>query len=186
MSGRRQLAVALLVLAVVVAIFGAGRTLLRNELSPVGVGARAPNFTALTLDSAAQKKTLEDYRGRVVLINIWATWCKPCVVEMPSIERLYQTYRDKGLSVVAVSVDDPGMAPQIRSFAERYGLTFDILHDPEGQQGRMSRDYQTTGYPETVIIGRDGIIRKKLLGAHDWSSKDNRELIERLLAESAE
>src|SRR5688572_32223823 len=186
MIDRPRLAIVLAVIGLVGAAFMAGKRYLGNELSPLGVGDEAPNFKAATLDSTPRVKTLAEYKGKVVMINIWATWCKPCVVEMPSIEQLHQTYRDKGLSVVAVSVDDPGMAPQIRSFAERYGLTFDILHDPEGQQGRMSRDYQTTGYPETVIIGRDGIIRKKLLGAHDWSSKDNRELIERLLAESAE
>lgn len=186
MSGRRQLAIALLALAVVVAILGAARTLLRSELSPVGVGAAAPGFTAMTLDAEPAEKTLNEYRGRVVLLNIWATWCAPCRVEMPSIERLHQAYSDKGLSVVAVSVDEAGMEPQIRSFVEQYGLTFEVLHDRGGQTGQVSRAYQTAGYPETVIIGRDGIIRKKLLGAHDWNSKENRGLIERLLAEGAE
>jgi len=185
-SGRRQLAIALLLVAVVVAAFGAGRNLLRSELSPVGIGVRAPDFTAVTLDAEPKEKTLDDYEGKVVLLNIWATWCAPCRVEMPSIERLHQAYSDKGLSVVAVSVDEEGMEPQIRSFVEQYGLTFEVLHDRGGQTGQVSRAYQTSGYPETVIIGRDGIIRKKLLGAHDWNSKENRGLIERLLAEGAE
>ena len=85
-----------------------------------------------------------------------------------------------------MSVDDPGTEPQVRSFVKEYGLTFDVLHDPGGHEGTISRNYQTSGYPETVIIGRDGIIRKKLLGAHDWNSAENRALIDRLLAEKAD
>jgi cytochrome c biogenesis protein CcmG/thiol:disulfide interchange protein DsbE len=103
-------------------------------------------------------------------------------VEMPAIEALHRAYSDKGLRVVAISVDDPGTEPQIRSFVARYGLTFEVLHDPAGQEGKISRNYQVTGYPQTVIIGRDGIIRRKLLGAHNWNSAENRGLIERLLA----
>lgn len=185
-TDRRRLAIALLLMAMVVAIFGAGQSLLRNEISPVGIGVRAPDFSAVTLNGESKEKTLGDYKGKVVLLNIWATWCAPCRVEMPSIERLHQAYGDKGLSVVALSVDEAGMEPQIRSFVEQYGLTFEVLHDQGGQTGHVSRDYQTSGYPETVIIGRDGIIRKKLLGAHDWNSKENRGLIERLLAEGTE
>ncbi len=105
---------------------------------------------------------------------------------MPSIEQLHRTLASKGLKILAVSVDDPGTEKQIRDFVKLYGLTFDILHDPKGQEGDVSRIYQTTGYPETVIIGRDGIIRKKLIGASDWNSPENRGLVERLLAEKAE
>lgn len=186
MTRRKQAAMAAVVAALIAAAGAGGKTLLRNEIAPVGVGAEAPSFTALTLDSAAKRKSLKDYRGKVVLLNLWATWCAPCRVEMPSIERLHQAYAGKGLEVVAISVDEPGMGPQIRSFVERYGLSFEVLHDDGGQNGKVARDYQTSGYPETVIIGRDGIIRKKLLGAHDWNSPENRALIERLLAEHGE
>lgn len=186
MTARRQLAIVCMAVGFVIALGTAGWMFLRDELSPVGVGTTAPGFSALTLDPAPREKTLDDYRGKVLLINIWATWCLPCRVEMPSIEQLHREYRDKGLSVVAVSVDDPGMEEQILNFAKQYGLTFEILRDPGAQQGKVSRDYQTSGYPETVIVGRDGVIRKKLLGAHDWNSRENRELIERLLRESAE
>ena len=186
MTGRKQLVVVVSVL-VVVAIVGAGlRSVLRDELSPVGVGAKAPSFAARTLEDQPVVKTLADYQGKVVLLNIWATWCAPCRVEMPSIEQLHQALAPRGLEVIAVSVDDAGMSPQIRSFAQEYGLTFDILHDPGGPGGMessISRDYQVTGFPETVIIGRDGIIRRKLLGAHNWNSEENRALIERLLGE---
>ncbi len=186
MTGRKQLTIVFLLVGLLVALVAAGKVLLRDELSPVGIGADAPDFRVMTLDSIPTEKTLADYRGKVLMINIWATWCVPCRVEMPSIERLQQAYADKGLRVVAVSVDDPGTDAEIRSFVKQYGLTFEVLRDPKGQLGDVSRDYQTSGYPETVIVGRDGIIRKKLLGAHDWASAENRALIERLLAEKTE
>lgn len=186
MTARKQLAVVALVVGLVAVLLAAGRTLLHNELSPVGVGIQAPDFDAKTLDEKPRDKTLDDYRGQVLMINLWATWCLPCRVEMPSIESLHQDYSAKGLRVVAISVDDPGTDAQVLSFVKQYKLTFEILRDPKGQLGEISRDYQTTGYPETVIVGRDGVIRKKLLGAHDWNSAENRALIERLLAEKAE
>jgi len=186
MTARARLAGLLALLAGVVAVGAGLRILVGNELSPVGVGSHAPDFAAMTLDEPPVRRTLSDYSGSVVLLNLWATWCAPCRVEMPNIERLHRAYAPRGLKVIAVSVDDPGMDPQIRSFVKQFGLTFEVLHDPEGQLGNISRQYQTQGYPETMIIGRDGIIRKKLLGAHDWNSEENRALIERLLAEKAE
>jgi cytochrome c biogenesis protein CcmG, thiol:disulfide interchange protein DsbE len=186
MTTRKQISIVGALLLTLVVLLAAGKILLRDELRPVGVGIDAPGFTAMTLDTVPLKKTLGDYRGKVVMINIWATWCAPCRVEMPSIEQLHRAYATRDLAIVAVSVDDPGTEPQIRDFVKQYGLTFEVLHDTGGQEGRISRDYQTTGYPETVIIGRDGIIRKKLLGAHDWNSAENRALIDRLLAEKAD
>jgi cytochrome c biogenesis protein CcmG/thiol:disulfide interchange protein DsbE len=186
MTVQKQLSVVGLVLALVVVLLAAGKILLKNELEPVGVGIDAPGFSAVTLDSVPQTRTLADYRGKVVMINIWATWCLPCRVEMPSIEKLHQAYAGKDLKIIGISVDDPGTDAQIRDFVKQYDLTFEVLHDTGGQDGRVSRDYQTTGYPETIVIGRDGIIRKKFLGASDWNSAENRALIDRLLAEKAD
>ncbi len=186
MTSRSQLAVVAGVLALVAAVVFAGRYFLADEVSPVGLGVEAPDFLAMSLDSTPVKKTLADYRGNVVLINIWATWCAPCRVEIPSIEQLNASYASKGLKVVAISVDDPGSEALIREFVARYKMNFDVLHDPGGQEGKISRDYQTSGYPETVIIGKDGLIRRKFLGASDWNSASNRALIDRLLAEKAE
>lgn len=180
MTGRQQLGVVTIVLAV---IAGGGFALTRalgTELHPMGVGTQAPPFTALTLDTPARPRSLADYKGQVVLVNVWATWCAPCRAEMPSIEQLYKEYAPKGLKVVAVSIDDPGSDHAIRSFAKQLGLTFDILHDTAGT---IEHTYQTTGVPETVVIGRDGIIRKKVAGATDWSSEANRRLIDDLLAD---
>jgi peroxiredoxin len=119
----------------------------------------------------------------VVLLNIWATWCDPCRVEMPSIERLHERLGPKGLKVVAVSIDDPGADGAIRDFARQLGLTFEILHDTSGA---IKQAYQTTGVPETFVIGRDGVIRKKVIAARDWSSPANVALVSELLSERAD
>ena len=150
---------------------------LGDELFPVTVGSRAPDFVAKTLDGKPRTKTLADYKGDVVLLSIWATWCGPCRIEMPSMQALYRDYGPKGLKVVAVSVDDPGSEEQIREFAKEYGLTFEILHDPSGE---IQRAYKTTGVPENFVIGRDGVIRKKTF-MDRWSSPGNRALVAELL-----
>ena len=173
-----------MVVGVVVLLLGAGAfaatRFLGDELFPVTVGARAPVFVANTLDRPPDRRSLRDYRGQVVLLNIWATWCGPCRVEMPSIERLYREFAPRGLKVVAVSVDEPGTEDQIRGFIREYGLTFDVLHDPSEEIGKR---YQVNGYPQTYVIGKDGVIRKMELGAKQWDSGPNRALIAHLLDE---
>jgi cytochrome c biogenesis protein CcmG, thiol:disulfide interchange protein DsbE len=182
MTGRKQLAVGLFVLGITgVIAFGASRYL-RKELFPVQVGSKAPNFTAVTLDSVPREKSLAEYRGQVVMINVWATWCLPCRVEMPSIEALHRDFGPKGLKVLAVSIDDPGTDETIRAFVKQYGLTFEVLHDPKG---KISEIYDILGYPETLIVGKDGVIRKKLMSAVNWNSPESRALVQRLLAEPA-
>ena len=155
---------------------------LKDELVGVDVGTPAPMFSGATLDKPAKSKSLADYKGKVVLLNIWATWCGPCRTEMPSIEALHKAFGPKGLHVVAVSIDDPGKAADIRSFVSEYGLTFEILHDSlQAIQGA----YQTTGVPETFIIAADGTIRKKVIAASDWNSEPNRALITQLLKDAS-
>ena len=173
----------------VVALLGAGLFaavhFLGDELFPVKVGAQAPDFRASTLaagPAAAPEKTLADYRGQVVLLNIWATWCGPCRVEMPSMQALHKELGPRGLKVVAVSIDDAGTERKIQDFAREYGLTFEILHDPAGA---IQKAYQTTGVPETFVIGKDGVIRKKEIGAANWNSASRRAVVQSLLAEPA-
>ena len=183
MTGKQQAVGVAIVLAVAAAGLFLGDKYFHDEMFPVVVGTDAPDFSAKTLGTPAREKTLADYRGQVVLLNVWATWCLPCRVEMPSIEKLHQAYGPKGLKIVAVSIDDPGTDAQIRDFAKTFGLTFEILHDPSS---KITEGYQITGYPETFVIGRDGVIRKKVMQATDWNSPENRALIERLLAERAD
>lgn len=173
----------MMVAAIVVTLAGgliAATRFLGDEIFPVTVGAPAPDFSAVTIDAPTMVRTMADYKGQVVLLNIWATWCLPCRVEMPSMQYLHAEYAGRGLKIVAVSIDDPGQEQQIRDFVKDFGLTFEILHDAPGA---IRRQFQTTGVPETFIIGRDGTIRKKVIGASDWNSSANRALITQLLSE---
>jgi cytochrome c biogenesis protein CcmG/thiol:disulfide interchange protein DsbE len=183
MTGRQQLAIACVVIGVTGAIAYGATRYLRKELFPVELGTKAPDFKAYTIDAVPKPKTLADFRGRVLMINVWATWCLPCRVEMPSIEALNKEYAQKGLKIVAVSIDDPGTDSTVRAFVEKYGLTFEILHDP---LAKIVDAYDVTGYPETFIVGKDGVIRRKLMSATNWNSPDARALVDRLLAERAD
>lgn len=160
----------------------------RDARQPVGPGAPAPDFAAVTLEGSPA--SLGDFGDQVVLLNIWATWCPPCVYELPSMERLYQEFTGEPFEIVAISIDAPWGQPDavgrlggdIRAFADSLALTFPILHDPEGQ---IQRTYQTTGVPESFLIGRDGLIYRKVSGATDWDRPEYIEFIRRLLQEGA-
>lgn len=156
----------------------------RGRLRPVGAGTVAPQFEVS--DLRGNPARLSDYEGEVVMINIWATWCAPCRFEMPSMERLHQRFKDDGLRILAISVDAKlGEADQVgrpggdlQAFADSLGLTFTILHDPSGEIQHL---YQTTGVPETLLVGRDGVIYKKVAGPTEWDAPEHQELIRRLL-----
>jgi Peroxiredoxin len=161
----------------------------QHRLEPVVVGRPAPNFTVTNL--RGEPVQLADYRGKVILVNIWATWCPPCIREMPSIERLYQTVRmqpgGEDFEVLAVSVDASADRPNalggvtredLAAFAADLELTFPIVHDSDRKVERM---YQTTGVPETFIIGRDGNIYLKWASEAEWDSQQYVDLIRRLL-----
>lgn len=135
----------------------------------------APAFQALRLDGSVA--TLADYRGKVILLNVWATWCLPCRAEMPSMERLQHEFGGTDFRVVAVSVDEE-RSDVVRTFASELRLTFDILHDPTGE---IQRVYQTTGVPESWVIDRSGTIVKKVIGATAWDSPTNIALVRTLL-----
>lgn len=174
-----------LVLALMALLIGAG-WLLRDRFLPVEVGSTAPDFAAYELDGTPI--SFSDRRGEVVLLNIWATWCPPCLEEMPSMQRLHERLGPAGLRIVAVSIDaargqvDPAGRPggDLEAFTRRMGLTFEIWHDPSG---RIQQTYRTTGVPESFVVDRDGVIMKKVIGATEWDSEPNVELIRRLLRE---
>lgn len=181
MTAKQQWMIVAAVVAIMAGGAGAASYFLADEIRPVTVGSKAPVFAGATLDDKPLVKTLNDYKGEVVLLNIWATTCGPCRIEMPSIENLYKDYAPKGLKIVAVSTDVPGMSKQIRDFAKEYGLTFDILYD---SLSNVHTQYQIFGYPYSFIISREGIIHKKWVGPDDWNSVENRKLIDQLLAEA--
>ncbi len=180
MTVRQQWVAVLLVVAAAGAALFAATRFLADELFTVTVGARAPDLTVRALDDSREERSLSSYRGDVVLLNMWATWCAPCREEMPSMQAVHEALGPRGLRVVAVSVDERNQYRTIRDFVKELGLTFDILHD---ESKAMIRRYQTTGVPETWVIDRAGKIRKKQIGPADWNSEANRALIERLLAE---
>ena len=142
------------------------------------VGHRAPEYRVARLAGGDSIGVRSGYAGHVTLINIWATWCGPCINEMPSLERAYQAYRDRGFRVAAVSIDHDAPA-LVLAFARRLGLSFDILHD---QVGEIQTAYVTVGVPESFLIDTHGRITDIALGAETWDSPENRQRIERLLA----
>jgi cytochrome c biogenesis protein CcmG/thiol:disulfide interchange protein DsbE len=176
----------LLLLGIVLAIGAAvGITTygLRDEIFAVDVGAKAPNFEVVTLFDHEVRSLKDDYKNQVVLLNIWATWCAPCRVEMPSMQALHREFGPKGLKIVAVNAADPDASDStVRKFAEEYGLTFDIVRDmPAAGQDSITMTYKTRGFPESFVIDRNGVIRKKWISADDWNSQGNRALIASLL-----
>jgi len=158
----------------------AAATRLNGGSNAASVGEQMPDFYAHTLDEPAVTKHFSDYRGRVVLVNVWATYCIPCRDEMPSLERLSGALSPKGLVVVGVSIDNPGLEPQIRAFVKQYALTFPILQEGTGH---IEQTLDAFGIPATFVVAKDGMIRRKVIGAQRWDSPDNRALVERLLAE---
>ena len=149
------------------------------DVQRVEVGARAPDFRAVDLATGDSVSLREHYRGAVTLVNIWATWCVPCRVEMPAMEKAYQSLAPRGFKIAAVSIDE-GSPEDVQAFARELGLSFDILQD---RSTKVQQIYQTTGVPESFLLNRDGVIVKRVIGAQDWGSAVNRALIERLLDE---
>ena len=130
----------------------------------IGKGVPAPDFTLP--DLGGQMVSLAEYKGKVVFLNIWATWCPPCVEEMPSMEKLYQELNNDGLKILAVSVDESG-ARAVIPFMKKNKLSFPALTDTKGAIRSL---YQTTGVPESIIIDKDGIIVEKIIGPRDWAT----------------
>lgn len=146
-----------------------------SERHAVRVGDEAPNFRLRDLDG--NLTSLSQFRGKVVLLNFWATWCGPCRVEMPAMEQLYRTYSRREFQILAVSTDPQGAAVT-RPFQQKTGLSFPILHDTEMQIGLT---YGARSLPMTFMVDRQGVVRQKIFGARDWDSPEARELIQLLM-----
>ena len=126
------------------------------------IGQTTPDFQLMDLEG--RRIQLSAYRGKIVVLNFWATWCAPCVEEMPSLNRFQETFAPQGVVVLAVSVDEDQQA--LRKFAADYQLKMVIARDPDR---RVSVGYQTFKYPETFILDRQGRLVRKLIGAADWA-----------------
>ncbi|HEV8123016.1 MAG TPA: TlpA disulfide reductase family protein [Gemmatimonadales bacterium] len=152
-----------------------------SGMDRVEVGSRMPDFRVTDPHTRDTLSLREHYKGSVTLVNIWATWCVPCRTEMPAMEQVYREYKDRGFRIAAVSVDEAA-DDAVNQFTENMGgFSFDILHD---RSGDIQKVYQTTGVPESFLVNQEGIIVRRIIGAHDWNSALNRSLIERLLAET--
>lgn len=130
-------------------------------------------------DIAGNVVRLSDLRGRPVLINLWATWCYPCRVEMPSMNALYQDYQAKGLAIVAIATDAEGK-PVVAPFLQAYRLTFPVLLDPQNMLGVQ---LQVPALPTSYLLDKRGRIVGFEIGARDWNSRPIRHLVDQLLAE---
>jgi thiol-disulfide isomerase/thioredoxin len=122
-------------------------------------GFAAPDFTLETLDGS--QLTLSGLQGRPVMLNLWASWCLPCRVEMPAIERVYQRHREDGLVVVGLNVTAQDSEAAARAFVQEFGLSFPIVLD---RDGAASARYELMGLPSTYFIDRQGIIREVIIG----------------------
>jgi thiol-disulfide isomerase/thioredoxin len=132
------------------------------------------------LDGQGNALSLEDFRGKVVVLNLWATWCAPCRHEMPSLDRLQAAFGDDGLLVLPLSLDR-GEVSQIEAFYDEVGLsTLKIYHDPKAAVGRAFAAY---GLPTTIVIDREGQEIGRLLGPAEWDSEEAMALIRAVLAE---
>lgn len=149
-----------------------------TEGPPVQVGLPGPDFTLPGLDG--DMVSLSDFKGKVVLINIWATWCPSCVEEMDSMQRLYERFKRKDFEILAVSVDSLGKSV-VAPFMEQYKLTFPALLDPAGT---VQIAYQTRGVPESFLIDKKGLLVKKIIGPRDWVDPGIQTTIGKLIAET--
>lgn len=138
----------------------------------------APDFTLQNLHG--QPVRLRQFEGKLVFLNFWATWCAPCLVEMPSMERLYQTFKQTEFVLLAVSLDrQEGSA--VESFVQDMQLTFPILLDPTTEVGRS---YGVRGLPTTYLIHPDGQLIGAAVGARDWARTEAKALIAGLLRQA--
>jgi peroxiredoxin len=139
---------------------------------PPRIGSNAPDFT---LQDSQNKVALSQFRGQVVVLNFWATWCPPCVEEMPSLVEMQRRMKAKGVTVVAVSIDVDESA--YRQFVKDHAANLLTVRDPEQKTPNL---YGTHGWPETFIIDRNGVMRRKFIGPVDWTEPDITEFLGKL------
>ena len=138
---------------------------------PTLVGNTAPDFT---VQDADRKVTLHDLRGKVVVLNFWATWCPPCVEEMPSLVKLQSNLKDR-VVVLAVSVDEDERS--YRAFLKKNNVDLLTVRDPQQKSNEL---YGTFKFPETYIIDRNGVVQRKFIGPVDWTRPDVVEYLNKL------
>ena len=139
---------------------------------PPRVGSAAKDFS---LQDSDRTVTLNQFHGQVLVLNFWATWCPPCMEELPSLITMQEKLRARGVVVLGVSIDVD--ADAYHHFLKQRGVNFLTVRDPEQKIAGL---YGTSGWPETYVIDRQGVLRRKFIGAVDWSSPDVVEFLTRL------
>jgi peroxiredoxin len=141
-----------------------GKSIAENQR--IEIGKPAPDFTYPDLSGNIVR--LSDHRGKVVLVNIWATWCPPCIEEVPSMKSLYQKLKGEKFEILAVSIDQQGKTA-VSLFMKKHKLNFTALLDP---QGTIAAPYKATGVPESFIVDKNGILVQKIIGPINWESPE--------------
>ncbi len=134
------------------------------------IGTYAPEFTLKDLQG--NNVSLTDFRGKLVLLNFWATWCPPCREEIPSLNKLMSQYRNKGLVIIGISSDSS--YKRLKAFAKKYNISFIVLHDASIT---ITRKYKVFSLPTTFLIDKRGRIVRKFIGAYDWTSQEVTDII---------
>lgn len=158
---KKRLVFRIIILSILVAatVFALYSTLTKDEQEVVETGDQAPNFQLPTVNMKQDTLEFSELEGKGVMLNFWGTWCPPCKKEMPYMEELYPEYREKGVEIVAVGLDDSSLV--IEDFIDEYGLTFPVLHDKTYQVN----DAYGVGYlPATFFINEDGEVVNKVVG----------------------
>ena len=150
----------------------------KDTISPLDadktINSKAPDFTLRDLQG--KSIAFSSLKGKVVLLNFWATWCPPCKAEMPAMNRLYHEIKARGFEIIAVSTDNS--LSTIRDYLAKNRVDFPILHD---EKKSVSKQYRVFSMPTTFLIDRDGTIVEKFYGEYDWTDSDVRKQIEKLL-----
>ena len=145
----------------------------------VELGQVVPAYGATALTGAAD--SLAALRGKVVLLNVWATWCIPCRTELPDLQALHERYQSQGLEIVGVSIDDASAALDVAEYAKERGVTYALWHDPND---RISGLFLANGVPATYLVGRDGTLRWRWLGPLTKVDAEMNAALSKALAES--
>jgi len=179
-KGMMKVGIAGMVLCLMAAVAGLGGAAALDILPVAGrhgvkLGEPAPNFQLR--DMQGHLVALSDLRGKVVMVNFWATWCGPCRVEMPAMEELYRTFQRKDFEILAVSTDAQGVSVT-RPFQQENHLTFPILHDTDY---RVGLTYGARSLPMTFMVDRQGVVRHQIFGARDWGAPEAHQLVQTLM-----
>lgn len=159
MTARAARAIAVAAVAAVAVVLVACGGADRAPAATLAVGAPAPAYTAQRMDGTPV--ALADHKGEAVMLNVWATWCKPCREEIPALDSLHREFGPRGFRVVGVSIDVAGDTAEIAGFARQLGASYDLWLDPDD---KVSTTFRAIGVPSTALIDRDGVLRWRHMG----------------------